>query len=129
MKKLFVLALLFLGVATMARAADELQKTVVSVFMSTTSVPPALAVTGPGTIYGVVLTTGTVNNYCVFRDTATNNTTSQNMLPRLYFTSTPQVIQFTTPLRFTNGLAVNTGFTVAAGDQECAILYRKGRLW
>lgn len=130
MKKLFVAALLTLGAATMAQAADEINPKVVSVYVSTTAAPSSLVFSGSGLVYGVILTTGPTSNYCVLRDTNTVNTTSTAALPRFVFaTAAPQVIQFTTPIRITNGLSVNNGTTAAANTEECAVLFRKTKLW
>jgi hypothetical protein len=128
MKKYLVTALLLLGVVTMARAAEETNPILVSVYNSTTSAPSSLVFSGAGTVYGFVLSTGAATDYCVIRDTNTNNTTSTTVLPRVVFsTSVPQVITLPKPIRITNGLAMNNGATIVM--EECAVLYRKGKLW
>jgi len=130
MKKLMMAALLFLGWAAMVQAADEIQPRIVSVYLSTTTTPSSLVFSGSGLVYGVYLTTGPTSNYCVLRDTATANATSTGLLPRFVFaTAAPQVIQFATPIRVTNGLDVRNGTTAAANTEECAVLYRKTKLW
>lgn len=127
MKKLFVAALLTLGWATMAQAAEETQEIRASVYLSTTNAPASLAVTGPGVVYGITCSTGAATNFVVMRDTGTLNFTSTELLPKIGLsTSVGQTFTFPKPIRFTNGLEVNMGATTV--DAECAVLYRKGKL-
>lgn len=127
MKKLFVLALLTLGVATVAQAAEETQETRASVYLSSTAAPASLAITGAGVVYGVYCSTGAVTDYLVLSDSGTVNTTTEELMPRLMLiTSAPQLFTFPKPIRITNGLVARKGSTTA--QAVCSVFYRKGKL-
>lgn len=127
MKKLLMAALLMLGVATMAQAAEETQETRASVYLSSTAAPASLAITGAGVVYGVLCSSGAVTDYLVLSDSATVNTSTEELMPRLMLiTSASQMFTFPKPIRITNGLVARKGATTS--QAVCSVFYRKGKL-
>lgn len=121
MKKLLVLALL-LGAVGVVRAEEAASsKTVYN------SASAALAFSGAGVVYGIVMSTGAVTNYVILRDSATANTSSTPALTPLLFTASNQVIEFPKPLRIYNGLSINLG--AAETYTGVTVMYRKGAMY
>jgi hypothetical protein len=129
MKKLFVAALLMLGVATMAQAIETqlTDSNPSSVYLSSTAAPGALAITGAGVVYGVQCASGAVTNFLVLSDSNTLNTTTEGLMPRfMLITSAPQTFTFPKPVRIVNGLVAR--MAASTQDAYCSVFYRKGRL-
>lgn len=130
-KYLIMFAFLSLGVIGMAGksyASDTMTRNEIvlsSAIINTTS--SRLIFTGPGAVYGLVLSTGAATNFICLRDSATANTSSAELLPRTAFQALiPQSIIFAQPIRVYNGLSAN--MFSAAVNEGAGILYKTGKL-
>ena len=97
-----------------------------NVYETTTA---AFVSTGPVLLYGFYRSTGATSNYVAFRDTGTANTTSRLALPQIAYQATQtftlanNFYSLMYPVRFMNGISVNTGEAV----DRLSVFFRRSK--